>query len=358
MDSLIKEDIDKDEKRIINNMERNALSILDKAIIELSGENNDDTSIVFSAMHLQICIELYVKNYVCKVYGFENILSSKYKKIRENDMNQYINELKNFSIKTLGFNELKDFLIEKNDYFADVINNGKSLLFLGEIEYDYLAGIFDKFQNIRNAFVHLGINLKKEDIKWIKNEFYTVIIYFISTIMNKNKAKNIKNIYDDLLDNDYDVTSLDILISKLSSEARLLLDKDKEFEGELGSIAEDISSTKECFKCIDCGKDTLALNIIDSEGQTKCLYCGIAFYAAYCECTICHDDTIVYDEDNMDNNNNVMPGYCYRCEKKLKVYMCPVCGQVYSYDSEHPIHFNWECCENNFVDRYIADIDY
>lgn len=213
-------------------------------------------------------------------------------------------------------------------------------MYLWGVEYDYLTGIFDRFQNIRNAFVHLGIDLKKDDIQWIKHEFYVVIIYFISTIMNKNKAKNIKNICNDLLETDYEVTSLDILISNLSSEARLLLNNDKQFEAELGSIAEDISSTNECFKCRDCGKDTLALNIIDSEGQTKCLYCGCVFYASYCECTICHDDTSIYDKDNMESNNYVMPGYCYRCEKKLKVYMCPTCGEVYSYNSEQPIHFN------------------
>ncbi|HFE9700317.1 TPA: hypothetical protein ACGA34_000283 [Clostridium perfringens] len=355
MNNIIINKINTEENKLIINMRKNALRILNKSIIDIGSNKNQDDSIIFSAMCLQVVIELLIKNYVCRVYGFENILNSKYKKIRKNNIGQYFSELKNFNIKTLGFNELKNFLSEKDDYFAGVINNGKSYLYSLEIQYDYLIGLFNKFQNIRNNFLHLGIDLREEDINWIRDDFYVLIIYFISTIINKNKQVDI---FNELRQKDFYITSLDILISNLSNEAQLVLYNDKKFEAELGSIAEDLSNTNEVFKCSKCGKDTLALDIVDSGGQTKCLYCGLCLDAYYCKCVICNDDTIMYDELNMDNNNNVMPGYCYKCERKLKVYKCPVCGKVYSYNFQHPIDFNWECCKGNFVDRNIIGIDY
>lgn len=342
------------ENEISSNMEKNALLVLDSAIIEMSRIENDSL-IIFPAMHLQIAVELFIKDYICRVYGFECILTSKFKKMRQKNIKQYLNELRYCTIKTLGFNELKDFLKEKKDYFGFVIKEGKSYLYNLEIEYDYLEGLFDEFQNIRNNFLHLGIGLKEEDIRWIKSDFYTITIYFLSTIFDRNKK--VYN-YEEVNYVDFYITSIDILMSKLSNEARLALKDDKNFEGELESIAEDISETKETFRCTNCGKDTLALNIINSGGQTKCLYCGLCIDAYYCECAICKDDTIIFDGLNIKPNNNIMPGYCYRCEKKLKVYKCPSCGNVYSYDSKHPIDFKLKCCESNFKDRQVCEVDY
>lgn len=279
-----------EENQINSNMEKNALLVLDKAIIEMSRSENDNSSI-FSAMYLQIAIELFIKNYICKVYGFENILTSKFKKIKQNNITQYLNELRNHTIKTLGINELKNFLEEKDDYFGYVIKRGKSYLYSLEIEYDYLEGLFDKFQTIRNSFLHLRIDLKEEDKRWIKRDFYVVIIYFLSTIFKKNRELEI---YDQLVEVDFYITSIDVLMSKLSSESRLALEDDIDFEEELASIAEDLSETNRAFKCTNCGKRTLALNIIGSVGQTKCLYCGLCLDGHYCKCAVCNDDTILY----------------------------------------------------------------
>ena len=57
-------------------------------------------------MHLQTAIELVVKYYICNIYGFESILTSKYKKLKKNNIQQYLNEIEKNNIKTLGFNEL------------------------------------------------------------------------------------------------------------------------------------------------------------------------------------------------------------------------------------------------------------
>lgn len=346
-------EIANEETKIVNIMAKNALLILDNSIIEMN-RNKNSSSLVLGAMHLQIAIELYIKNYICKAYGFENILTNKFKKMRENDVKQYYIELKNNNIKTLGFNDLKDVLVSNGDYFGFVIKEGKSYLYNSDIEYDYLEGLFDKFQDIRNNFVHLGIDLKENDIKWINSEFNMMIIYFLSTIMDKSEKENI---LEDLTYMDFYITSIDILKSKLSEEARSILENSEEFQGELESIAEDISEPNEALKCTKCGKDTLALNIENSGGQTKCLYCGFQFDAYYCECPTCKYNTVVYDALNIEVNNNVMPGYCYKCEEKVKVYKCPICGQVYSYDIQHPIHFKSKCCKNNYQDREIMDID-
>ena len=153
MEADYMKEITNEETKIINVMEKNALQVLNDSIIEMH-RNKNNISIVLGAMHLQIAIELYIKNYICKAYGFENILTDKFKKMRENDSKRYLNELSNYCIKTLGFNELKKVLESNDDYFGFVIKEGKSYLYNSEIEYDYLEGLFEKFQDIRNNFVH------------------------------------------------------------------------------------------------------------------------------------------------------------------------------------------------------------
>lgn len=342
------------EKALTNNIEKNAIFILDNALIQMN-KNKGSNLIIFSAVHLQIAVELFIKSYVCKVYGFRNILDKEFKRMRESNIYEYSIRLEKNNIKTLGFSDLKSLLEQKNDYFGFVIKEGKSYLYNSDIQYDYLTGVFKKFQHIRNNFVHLGIDINIEDIKWVQMEMYIIIIYFVSTIININKRKDIQDIFDQT---DVYITSIDVLMSKLSTDARLVLENDEDFEAELSSIAEDISGPMEYFKCTKCGKETLALNIKETERISKCLYCGDYFQVDYCECSICNDDAVVYDGLNIDANDNVILGYCYRCQKKIKVYRCPKCGEAYTYNSDNPIHFKNECCAENFRDRDVLGVDY
>lgn len=360
MEDLMKKIIEQEEL-IKRSMWKNAKMILDKSIIGMNTtEAIADNEIIIPILHLQIAIELFIKHYVCSVYGFEMILTKKYKKMRYEQAQQYIYDIENNEIKTLGFNDLKDFLAEKQDYFGYVIKEGKSYLF--QNEYDYLEGVFDEFQQIRNSFVHLGTDLKEKEKKWLEDDFFTMIIYFISVVLRKEYYfKKEHNIGEDEPNYLYLFnTSIDILKKFISEEANKALLNNKCFEENICSLAEDISQIQESVTCRKCGKATLALDIKGTDGISKCLYCGDTFRSdVYADCNACgYDNTVIYDYLNIKINGNVMQAYCYRCETKLKVYECPICRDTYSYNNQHPIKlFNSKCCEENFVDRKCLGYD-
>lgn len=347
------------EESIKDNLEKNAKKILNISIIEINKTKEEyNNEIIIPILHLQTAIELLVKYYICNIYGFESILTCKYKKVKRDNVQQYINELEKNNIKTLGFNELKSFLEEKQDSFGYVIKEGKSPFFW--IEYDYLEGIFDKFQQIRNGFVHLGINIDEGDKKWLESEFFTIIILFISIILRE--VDTFKEISKYNTNNPYKInlhntnlfnTPIDILKKHLSSKAFNELLNNKCFESSIIDIAEDIGGNQGTYSCSECGKSTLVLNVDESEGISKCFYCGDLFEAGYADCAICGDDnTVIYDYLNIKINGNVMQAYCYECKTNLKVYKCPTCECIYSYNGQHLIEsFHFECCKENFKDR-------
>lgn len=352
------------EESIKDNIEKNAKKILNISIIEINKTKEEyNNEIIIPILHLQTAIELLVKYYICNIYGFESILTSKYKKVKKNNIQQYLNEIEKGNIKTLGFNELKSFLEEKQDSFGYVIKEGKSPFFW--IEYDYLEGIFDKFQQIRNGFVHLGIDVDEEDKTWLETEFFTIIILFISIILRevdtfKQVLKYNTNPYKiDLYNTNLFNTPIDILKKHLSLKAFNELLNNKCFESNIIDIAEDIAGSEENYFCRECGKPALVLNVDESEGLSKCFYCGDLFEAGYADCTLCgSDNTIIYDYLNIKCNKNVMQAYCYGCKTKLKVYKCPTCGCTYSYNVQHQIEsFHFECCKENFKDRQCLGYD-
>lgn len=139
-----------------------------------------------------------------------------------------------------------------------------------------------------------------------------------------------------------------MLRKHLSPKAFHELLSNKCFEDNIVDIAMDLG---ECYICNKCGKEALVLDVKESNGTFKCFYCGDFFYAAYSQCDICRsNNSVIYDDLNIEINGNVVSGYSYRCNKKSKIYKCPKCGCIYNYQigqSVREYHYEY-CRENHF----------
>ena len=129
--SCLLNDITTQEELIMCNLFKNSIMILNTSIIRISCTNNvTEDEVILPIIDIQIAIELYIKYYICTQYGFNEILTSKYKSLKNNNQSRYLQELKSLNIKTLGFNELKAFLELKKDKFSYVIKEGITPFFL------------------------------------------------------------------------------------------------------------------------------------------------------------------------------------------------------------------------------------
>lgn len=344
----------KNEEAIVIGLKKTGIYLLEKSI-----DWFEDSETLLSVANIQIAMELLLKAYVCRTYGFKNILTNKTRRLRDNNYTAYLKELKCGQVKTLGFEELKTFLKDRKDTFSAVIENGNCPCF--EIEYDYLEGSFSRFQSVRNAFLHLGVESSDIDIEWVSTEFFCVLIMFISLLLRKidsieNQAQNekiyIPSVYADAGDVNLWSTPMDILMRHLSENTILKLRNNRNFMDNLCDFAIGAYDSNS-YVCSKCGKKTLFLDVYDN--FVKCVSCGECFIAAYADCIICNSKrTVIYDPWNIKYNKNIMPGFCYQCRKHPKVYKCPICGHAYTYSHKAiPKSFLYECCEEHFFDRSI-----
>lgn len=355
-------DILKIEDTMYNTLEKTSISLLDNSLLEMCN-NTTNFGKLLATVNLQISLELLMKCYAIKLYGFEEVLTPKMKNLRINEPENYKSLLVENNIKTLGYNELVKLFERKRDVFAPIIRNGECPCF--GVDFSYLEGEFDKFQAIRNKFVHIGAALSENDSKWIKIEYFSLVTIFISLLFREidnlkdnsgyqPRIHDINSFYDEI-SNLY-ATPLDIFRRHLKGSTIDALISNEAFFTNLLDYASDAYSDSHCYTCYDCGKMSLFLNIF--EGFSKCICCGSIFSAAYANCVLCgHSDSVIYDELNMDVNNYVMPGYCCNCKKHTKVYMCPTCGNVYPYKKSISNYYS-DCCERNFHDRFISIIDF
>jgi hypothetical protein len=296
---------------------------------------------------------LGANHYICKIYNFESILNSKHSKLKNSNIENYLQILKENDIKTKGFNDLISILKEKKDDFAFVLKDGHVSFF--DLDIDNLEGVFKKFQYIRNTAVHLGANISDRDKEWLRSDFVIVIVFFIYTLLKaiddfERVRKYWKGDYKpDIYEQNLDETPIEIFKRHISYDTLDLLVNNTNYIGEIEELASDLGL---CYTCNDCKKEAFVLNVNDSEWN-KCFYCGTLFHSGFADCPLCEgDDCVVYDISNIGSNKNVMPAYCYGCNENLKVYGCPVCGCAYSYDADSPIkEFFGDCCSKNFIER-------
>ena len=349
-------EIEIQEKRLMDNMLKNATMLLEEAIKNIMGkdEKNKNEDMLKGILHIQISTELFFKYYIGCVYGFEDILEKKAKDIRDNNPEKYLEKLINSQIRTLSYQEIFKFFEENNDGFFEMKYYGKTWFYGLEIEE--FEETFDKFNKIRNSIVHSGYRFEEEELKWIKSDFVIFVILIVYRILKhvrpnsffEGEYQKFEN-YEEF--KELTETPIDIFKLFLSKQVIKIMQNDEDFIMEMEDIADSISEyTAECRVC-----KTQALVLDIQDGWSKCFCCGDLYFAGYADCCICKKiHTVQYDASNIEYNHNILPGYCNSCKKSMAVYKCPECDSAYTYEYLDKINFNWECCENNFNEQYYG----
>lgn len=353
--------LERSEEAVIDSMKSSGIYLLEKSIGGF--EDSSMRELLLSVSNMQVAMELLLKTYICRTYGFASILTLRVRRLREANHTAYLKELKGGQIKTLGFDELKAFLKESEDTFAPVIEKGSCPCF--GIEYDYLEGSFARFQAARNAFFHLGIESSDVDAGWLSTDFFCLLIIFISLLLREIDASEYNSdgdspyrpsIEGDEMAINLWSTPMDILGMHLSSETMRRLRDNRRFMADLCDFAMDAYDS-DVYVCTSCGAEAMFLDVYD--GFSKCVSCGECFTASYTDCAVCgSENSVIYDGLNIDINQNILPGYCCKCRKHPKVYRCPTCGLAYSYSHfGRPKSFFFDCCEEHFQDRRYVDFE-
>lgn len=345
------------EARVVQTLTNSGIYLLNNSIIHFTAQ--DRPAALLSVSNMQTAMELLLKSYICRLYRFEDILLPKSQSVRRKNSTLYLQDLAAGRVKTIGFQELKQFLRERGDLFSPVIDEGCCPCF--GLEYDYLEGCFDKFQSIRNAFFHLGIETSDADSRWLEADYFSMLTLFISLLLREIDAldrssthglpdysSTLSYLGDDMLWQ----TPMDLLQKHLSPSAIAALRQNSLFMNSLYDFAADAYHA-DGYTCSRCGRETLFLDVFD--GFSKCVNCGDVFMAGYTDCPVCQSEhTVIFDQLNIAINQNILPGFCFSCAKHPKVYQCPVCGLVYPYSSHHPIaELRFPCCKKHFRDREI-----
>ena len=341
------------EKELCVNMQNSAVRLLEESILVMCTTTNDFNRLS-SVVNLQTAMELLLKKYIQLSYGFQSILEQKSLKLRQSDPNSYLLLLNKGDLKTLGFEKIKKLLSNQKDAFAPIIENGQCPC-LG-IEYDYLEGLIEKFQSLRNRFMHLGIELNDQENKWISTDFFAMTIMFITLLLREIKKISTKPGSMGSIDTentDLFDTPTDILRETLTAQTYGMLIANNSFYNSMWDLYSDAYDVN-CYVCTKCGKESMFLNV--HSHFSKCMCCGHVIYANYVDCNQCQTEgAVIYDHLNIEINRNVMPAYCYNCQQYLKVYQCPVCKQAYAYEKIDDIEERlYDCCMDNFRDREIA----
>lgn len=353
----VNDEINIKEHNIMSNMLKNAIVLFEESIKDIMGktEKVKYEDILKGILHIQISTELFFKYYIACVYGFANILTPKMQRIKDNTPSLYLMSLNKDEIKTLSYDNIFKFFMSNNDDFFYVKERG-AVNFCG-LEIGYFGDIFDRFNNIRNAIVHLAYNFDDKEIEWIKSEFTVFIIFVVYKILKYSSPRLWgKQEYEKFCDyekcKELDETPIEVFKKFLSRDVINILKNDENYIAEIEELASDLG---EAYQCDICGKYAKVLDIED--GWSKCFYCGELYYAGYVDCPVCKQKHVVqYDDLNIDVNHNVLPGYCSNCKKTVAVYKCPECGCAYGYDYEyvHKIDFYWDCCKKNFNTSYYG----
>lgn len=252
---------------------------------DINKETIDYELLILTCTSFQISLELAMNALLIEKKGLSSIIPSTV------ESTKLIRQFKNNKLKTKSFEDIKK-IIKKEKYVED----------FNKEHYN----IISKFQKYRNKIVHFSYNFKEEEVKLLRDEILFYLIYIIVKILEK-KTDRPSEFFEYILG------------GKLHSE----IIKYQPYINAMKTLAE--MEGGDIFKCIICSNRTFNSN------ERYCYCCN--FYGDLfnmVKCNVCKkENAVIYDNMNIEYNDNKVYGTCMNCDSRFLVYECPKCDKIY-----------------------------
>lgn len=301
-------------KEVYQKLFNNSIVFLKDGIERLVNKDNGDNDLIepdlliLTCTSFQISIELAIKALIVVNEGIKGIINNKQQNLTDNKIEALFIENR---IKTSEFDKLKNFVKSKN--------------FIQNLTKDDFR-IISEFQNYRNKIVHFSYEFQDGDLFDLKYDIVYYMIHIIFKILlNKNNQ---------------DTKPSEFLEYKIGSSLHKSLINYTPYIDAMEKIAG--KNSEKVFKCIGCNNRTY------SQDDEYCYCCNfISEDFTLIDCDYCKEKkSVIYDNLNIELNNNTARGLCLNCDNDGIIFQCPLCGFSYNIETKIGNYCTNEKCMN------------
>lgn len=288
-------------EKIEDLLRENAILFLKRGINELKVQIDGDNYLTvegakFVYLFLQTSLELASKSYLIRKNKLQKII----KKGREDTTNISDIEIR----KSLEDNTLNFIKFENIKQQIRIEMDNERFI------------IIEEFQKMRNKVIHSNISFSKIELIDLTYDSIYFIVQILLPMLNKKTDKFYMSTpsekFHEILD--------EKVFNNLISLPEYILRMNAEANKNSGKV----------YLCPYCLSDCYGID------EQKCYCCGFdgRGILGSTDCFLCHTkDSVAFDLLNLQENNNVIwNALCLKCELKVSVYVCPKCGETYSFD--------------------------
>ncbi len=303
------------EKEVYKMLYNNSIVFLKDGIERLVNKDNGEDDFIehdlltLTCASFQIALELAIKALIVERAGIRSIINKKQQILSDKEIESLFQEN---NLKTLEFDAQKNFIKSKN-FIQDLTKE----------EFE----IIDDFQLYRNRIVHFSYKFYDGDLFDLKYDIIYYLIHIIFKVLLSKKHQ--------------DERPSEFLEYSLGSELHKKLIEYAPYIYAMERSAKD--NSERVFKCIVCNNRTYSQ---EEEYCYCCNFLGIDFTPI--DCDYCKEKkSFIYDNLNIELNNNEAKGLCLNCDNDGIVYQCPKCGFAYNMETK----FDNVCINNKCINE-------
>jgi hypothetical protein len=241
----------------------------------------------------QMALELAVIGYLIKHEGLRSVLQNG-DKLSDDDIKS---QWRDNTLRTNIFENNKKLIRGKHSY-----------------AFDCFEGVVDEFQTYRNKIMHIFYKFSDRDMYKVKYDSLYIVMNIIIHLLEES-----------------DYAWPETASAILSSEIVDSLSQNIPYKNYVKNIAKEYSSL--VLKCVMCNNEAYS----NTEG--RCFFCGYEHPTRdLVKCKKCGCNAVIYDVLNIDINES-LPSLCLKCGNKSRVFKCPECKCVYTYDKQKICEF-------------------
>lgn len=282
-----------DNKKIADSLEKNSILFLKKAIESsnlLDNKMIDTEQMLFLCVHTQLALELVMKSMVISKESLKAILKNgKYDNYSESEI---ISLYMDNNVTVKSFEDIKNY-----------VKSNSSIFNITKQDIKYI----DLFQLYRNKIVHLNYHFNEDEYKQVKVSFIYVLVHIVLKMLSANHL----SVSEFLQEHCFDITKV-IKNKDFCDEMEKYVAENYE-EAWLCPICSrktNVAELKQCCTCLSEFDNSIIF------GQEACINCG-------------KEDSIIYDNLNIDINEGVIDGLCLNCKCKVQIYDCYYCSETF-----------------------------